>query len=140
LEKFPGKRGVVSTLADGILEWALLADGVDPANLYPLDVDRALAKWETIREQTVWAANADDLLRAVISEQVDMQVLTQPYTLAALDEGAQITPVWHITMTGVSGLAIPRGAPYRTEAQAFLSFVLRPEQQARIAELLGVAP
>lgn len=140
LEKFPGKRGVVPALADGILEWALIADGVDPANLYPLDVDRALAKWETIRAETVWAPTADDLLRLVTSEEVDMHLLTQPYVLAALDAGEQITPVWHVTMTGVSGLAIPRGAPYQVEAQAFLSYVLQPESQARIAELLGVAP
>jgi putative spermidine/putrescine transport system substrate-binding protein len=49
VQKFPGKRGVVPALGDGILEWALIADGVDPAAVYPLDVDRALAKWSRSR-------------------------------------------------------------------------------------------
>jgi putative spermidine/putrescine transport system substrate-binding protein len=140
VQKFPGKRGVVPALADGILEWALIADGVDPASLYPLDVDRALARWETIRADTVWAPNAENLQELVTSAQVDLQLLVQPSALAALDAGAQIVPVWDTTMTSVSGLAIPRGSPYRKEAEAFLSFVLQPAQQARIAELLGVSP
>jgi len=140
VERFPGTRGVAATLTDGILEWALLADGVDPASLYPLDVDRALAKWESIRATTTWAATADDLLELVKSEQVDMQLLLQPHTLAAIDKGMPIAPVWDVTLTTVSGLAIPRGSPYLEQAQQFLSFVLQPSQQTRIAEVTGVEP
>jgi putative spermidine/putrescine transport system substrate-binding protein len=140
VEKFPGTRGVAATLTDGILEWALLADGVDPANLYPLDVERALAKWESIRAHTRWAATADELLALVRSEEVDMQLLLQPHTLAALDRNVPIAPVWDVTLTNVSGLAVPRGSPYREQAEQFLSFVLQPDQQTRIAELAGVEP
>jgi putative spermidine/putrescine transport system substrate-binding protein len=43
-------------------------------------------------------------------------------------------------MTSSSGLAIPLGAPYSEQAQEFLSYLLRPAQQARIAELAGVGP
>ena len=45
--KFPGKRGIITNLQNGILEYPLLADGVAPDKLYPLDVDRALKKWDT---------------------------------------------------------------------------------------------
>jgi putative spermidine/putrescine transport system substrate-binding protein len=140
VERFPGTRGVAATLTDGLLEWALLADGVEPGGLYPLDVDRALAKWESIRSSTLWAPNADALLAAVRAEEVDLQLLLQPHTLVAIDKGAPIVPVWDVTLTGVSALAIPRGAPYADLAQQYLSFALRPEQQARLAELAGVEP
>lgn len=140
LQKFPGKRGVVASLPDGILEWALIADGVDPAGLYPLDVDRALAKWESIRGETAWTSNPDELLSLVSSAQVDMQLLVQSRSLAAIDHQVKIVPVWNVTVTSVSGLAIPLGAPYRQQALEFMSFLLQSEQQERIAELLGVSP
>lgn len=140
IERLPGQRGVAATLTDGILEWALLADGVDPASLYPLDVDRALAKWESIREHTTWAATADELLALVRSEDVDMQLLLQPHTLAALDRNVPIAPVWDVTLTNVSALAIPRGSAYVEQALHFLSYVLQPSQQTRIAEVTAVEP
>jgi len=139
-EKFPGKRGVVPALQDGLLEWALIADGVAPEDVYPIDVPRALAKWESIRADTTWAANVGALLQLVTSRQVDMQVMVQARNQAALDAGAKIVPVWDITMTSIDGLAVPKGAPNKAAAERFLSFILQPEQQAAMAEAVGVAP
>lgn len=139
-EKFPGKRGVVPALQDGILEWALIADGVDPEDVYPVDVPRALAKWDSIREHTTWAANVGALLQLVTSEQVDMQLMVQARNQAALDAGTPLVPVWDVTMTSINGMAIPLGAPHQAEAEKFMSFMLQPEQQATMAELSGVAP
>ena len=48
--KFPGKRGMWDYSAGGIFEFALLADGVAPADLYPLDLDRATTKLDTIKD------------------------------------------------------------------------------------------
>ena len=67
-------------------------------------------------------------------------VLSMTRPICAIEAGASIAPVWNVTMTSASGMAIPLGAPYRQEAEAFLSFLLKPEQQARIAELLGASP
>jgi putative spermidine/putrescine transport system substrate-binding protein len=139
-KKFPGKRGVVKAVQDGILELGLLAEGVEPAAVYPLDVERALKKWSTIKADTIWAANPGALLQLVTSKQVDMQVLVQARSQAALDAGANIIPVWHQTLTSTNGLAIPKGASNLAEAQKFLSFVLQPESQARMASFAGVAP
>ncbi|HEX9966882.1 MAG TPA: extracellular solute-binding protein, partial [Solirubrobacterales bacterium] len=50
-EKYPGKRAVWGSYAiNGVLEGALLADGVSPDQLYPLDLDRAFAKLDTIKD------------------------------------------------------------------------------------------
>ena len=46
VEKFPGKRAIDQDVDTGVFEAALLADGVAPEDLYPLDVDRAVAKLE----------------------------------------------------------------------------------------------
>ena len=48
LKRFPGKRTAARQVV-ATLEIALLADGVAPDKLYPLDVDRALKKLDTIK-------------------------------------------------------------------------------------------
>jgi len=52
--KFPGKRTFYKWSAPGVLEIALLADGVAPDKLYPLDLDRAFKKLDTIKGDIVW--------------------------------------------------------------------------------------
>ena len=53
LEKFPGKRTLWKNPSE-TLEAALLGDGVSTESLYPLNVNRALAKLDTIKSQIVW--------------------------------------------------------------------------------------
>ncbi|MET0430708.1 MAG: extracellular solute-binding protein [Microvirga sp.] len=139
-KRFPGKRGVVKNVQDGMLEQALLADGVKPESIYPLDVERALKKWSTIKADTIWAANPGALFQLVTSNQVDMQFLVQARSQAALDAGAKMVPVWDITVTSMDGLSVPKGSPYLPEIQKFLGFVLQPESQARMASFSGAAP
>jgi putative spermidine/putrescine transport system substrate-binding protein len=137
-KKFPGKRGVVRAVQDGLLEQALLAEGVPADKMYPLDVERALKKWSTIKDDTVWAANPGALLQLITSKQVDMQFLVQARSQAALDAGANMVPVWDTTVTSVDALAVPKGSPNLDEIQKFLSFVMQPDQQARMATLAGI--
>lgn len=57
LGKYPGKRAVMDYSAGGIFEIALLADGVPADKLYPLDIDRAIRKLNTIKPALVfWRA------------------------------------------------------------------------------------
>ena len=53
-EKFPGKRTFYKWSAPGVIEAALLADGVAPDKLYPLDLDRAFKKLDTIKDDIIW--------------------------------------------------------------------------------------
>ncbi len=67
--KIPGKRGVWDYSEGGMFEFALMADGVAPADLYPLDLPRATAKLDTIKDDIVFwnvgrrVAGADRLRR-----------------------------------------------------------------------------
>ena len=49
VEKFPGRRGIRPRPQE-TLEKALMADGVTPKDLYPLDVDRAFEAMDRIKE------------------------------------------------------------------------------------------
>jgi len=139
-QKFPGKRGVVPSVQDGILETALLADGVSPQDMYPLNVNEALQTWDKIKSDTIFAPSVGALLQDVTSHQVAMEIMVQARTQAALDEGADIVPVWDKTVTSIDGLAIPKGAANLQATEQFMSFLLQPAQQAKMAELAGVAP
>ena len=51
---YPGKRALYKWPSPGVLELALLADGVAADKLYPLDLDRAFKKLDTIKKDIVW--------------------------------------------------------------------------------------
>ena len=53
-KKFPGPRTLRDSPVDN-LEFALMADGVAPDKLYPLDIDRAFKKLDAIKPHiSVW--------------------------------------------------------------------------------------
>jgi putative spermidine/putrescine transport system substrate-binding protein len=137
-KKFPGKRGIVATLQDGMLEYPMFAEGKDPKSLYPIDIDKALAKWEPIREDTIFAPNVGALQQAVSSGQVSMWILVTSRQLALLDSGVDVRPVWDKTLAAANAFAVPKGSKNLAAAEKFLEYVVQPEPSAREAELGGV--
>lgn len=140
VQNFPGQRGILTNLQNGILEYPLLADGVAPENLYPLDVDRALRKLDTIRDVTTFAPNVGALQQAVGANQVDMFLLADSRLVPLMDGGADITIVWDVTVTSINAFAVPKGSPRLKTAEQFLATVVNPEAVAGISEALGTAP
>jgi putative spermidine/putrescine transport system substrate-binding protein len=140
LQKFPGKRGVLSNLQNGILEYPLLADGVAPDAIYPLDVDRSLAKLGTIRDQTMFAPNVGALQQAVAAKQVDMFILPDSRLVPLLDSGTKLTVVWDKTVTSINGFAVPKGSANVEASRRFLQTLVSPEEVAAISKSVGTAP
>lgn len=138
--KFPGKRGVITNLQNGILEYPLLAEGVAPDKLYPLDVDRALNKWATIRKDTLFAPNVGALQQAAGSGQVDMYLLSDSRLIALLNEKKNLKIVWDKTVVSVNALAVPLGSKHKATAEDFLRSLVQPEPVAKITEMLGTVP
>lgn len=139
-KKFPGQRGMLTNLQNGILEYPLLADGVAPKDLYPLDVDRSLAKLDTIRKQTTFAPNVGALQQAVASQQVDLFTLSDSRLVPLIEDGNDITIVWDVTVTSINAFAVPKGSPELKNTEQFLAWVLGPEASANISEAHGTAP
>jgi putative spermidine/putrescine transport system substrate-binding protein len=138
--KFPGQRGMLSNLQNGILEYPLLADGVAPDALYPLDVDRSLAKLATIRKATTFAPNVGALQQAVGSNQVDMFLLPDSRLVPLMNQGTKITVVWDVTVTSINAFAVPKGSKKKAAAEGFMASVVSPSSVAAISEHLGTAP
>lgn len=138
LEKYPGNRGMAAGGA-GILanlQYALIADGVDPADLYPLDVERALDKLSTIRDNLVlWEASPKGI-EALVSGDVVMDWAFGPSVFRALDAGQPV----HLAIEGFQ-TAVDRtrdgvlaGGENQENAQIFLTWWKQPQIQAAYAE------
>lgn len=140
VDNFPGQRGIVTNLQNGILEYPLLADGVAPDDLYPLDVDRSLEKLDEIRDVTMFAPNVGALQQAVSSNQVDMFLLPDSRIVPLLKDGTDITVVWDVSVASINAFAVPKGSTKLEAAEDFMASVTAPDQVAKISELLGVAP
>lgn len=139
LQRFPGKR----TLADNVvatLEVALLADGVAPNKLYPLNVDRAFRKLDAIRGDTVfWTTNSQSQ-QLFIDGEVGLGVILNGRAFDAAKKGAPIAVSWEQNIQSVDYLAIPRGSRNRAAAMRLIDTMTLAENQAKLANLIAYAP
>lgn len=137
--KFPGKR----TLRDRVyptLEHALLADGVEMQNLYPLDVDRAFAKLDTIKDDLIlWKSNSESQ-QLFGDGVVGCGLILNGRGYDSHKKGAPVNIEWNQNIRSVDYYVIPKGAPNADVAMQFMTHVTRPENQARMANRLAYAP
>ena len=74
--KFPGKRSLYKW-ANGSLEAALMADGVAKDALYPLAMDRALAKVKSIKEDSLYWGAGSEAHSMIVNGEVSMGMIWQ---------------------------------------------------------------
>jgi putative spermidine/putrescine transport system substrate-binding protein len=139
LKRFPGKR----TLNDNpvaSMEAALLADGVTPDKLYPLDVDRALKKLATIKSQTIfWATNSQSQ-QLFIDGEVSLGLILNGRAYDAAKKGAPIAVSWEQNIQSVDYLVVPRGSKNREAAMHLINTMTVAENQAKLANMIAYAP
>jgi putative spermidine/putrescine transport system substrate-binding protein len=140
LKRFPGTRTFMAKANGGMLETALLADGVAPDKLYPLDVPRALAKLGTIRESIQFHSTNAQAEQYMTDGQAVLGLIADGRALSARDNGAKIAIVFPVSLTTWSAMVIPKGAPNAALAQQFLAFSLTPKAQSAIANAYTYGP
>lgn len=140
VERFPGNRVVFDYPKNGLLEAALVADGVPAEDVYPLDVERALAKIDTIRDSLVLAPSYGAVQQMLVDDQASMVLTVTARIVVTKESGANLVPVWDFTTTDIGVLVIPKNPPNKALAQEMIAFVTEPEQAAKFAELTGLAP
>jgi len=133
-EKYPGKRAVWGSYAiNGVLEGALLADGVPPDQLYPLDLDRAFAKLDTIRDDIDFFDTLGQALGMMDSGEVTMAAITNSQGYDQTQTGGSFEPMWEGALLSWDSYAVPKGAD-TVAARALLESLADPEHQAALAE------
>lgn len=141
VEKFPGMRTVRNNgLGSGILEGALLADGVDPAELYPLDVERALAKIETIEDHIIWWEVGQQCAQMLVDNEAVMGVCYNGRLYDAMESGAPLAIQWNGSLTMADYAVIPKGTENIDAAMDFLAYITSAEHNAAVSEFISYAP
>jgi putative spermidine/putrescine transport system substrate-binding protein len=109
--KIPGKRGLYKSVSSGVLELALLADGVAPDDLYPLDVDRALKKLDTIKSDIVWWETGASSQAMLTSGETPLSFVWVGRALdSAETDGAPVKVVYDQWVQTDDYWSIPKGA------------------------------
>lgn len=137
----PGKRALYKSVSAGVLEAALIADGVSPDKLYPLDLDRAFKKLDTIKKDIVWwetGASSQSLLasgeaamglvwvgRAADAAKVDGAPVKVSY-----DQWLQVDDYW----------AIPKGSKNTELANKLINCMNDAKKQVAWAQKMVYGP
>lgn len=145
LKKYPGKRGMRKS-PKGAMEWALIADGVAPQDVYkvlgtPAGVDRAFKKLDTIKSNIVWweaGAQAPQLLAD------GAVVMVQAYN-GRIDDAIHkdkkpFKIVWDAQVYDFEWWGVPKGAKHADAAMKFIASASTPQAYADLSKYIAYAP
>jgi putative spermidine/putrescine transport system substrate-binding protein len=145
IKRFPGKRA----LPNGpryTLELALLADGVDPANVYTelatqAGADRAFKALDKIKDNVIWWDNAQDPISWLLEKKA---VMAAGYSgrifRAVIGDRQRLGVIWDGQIYDLDLWAIPKGAKNKSGAKRFIIFASDPARLAAQAQLIAYGP
>jgi putative spermidine/putrescine transport system substrate-binding protein len=140
VEKFPGRRAMRRSPIDS-LEEALLADGVAPDKLYPLDVDRAFKKLDQIKKHVaVWWTGGAQTTQLLQSGEVDLIPTWNARAQTVIDAGGPVKIEWNQGLYSIEGWGIPKGDPKAALARRFIAFTANAKRQAAFTSQLAYGP
>ena len=139
-DNFPGPRSMRRSPLYA-LETALIADGVAPGDVYPIDVDRAFAKLEELKPHIVsWWPSGAASAQMVVDGEVDMIGLWNGRIQTAMDAGAPYEYTFDQQILIYDCWLIPKGAPNADLARKALAHMMKPEIQALLPQYINYAP
>ena len=140
-KKFPGKRGFWKYATGAMFEAALLADGVAPEDLYPLDIDRAFKKLDTIKDDIVFYETGEQQQQLVSSGEVPLIQAWNGRIYAAAKAGQPVANEWNEHLVSYDQWIIPKGSPQADNAQNWLAHYVKDlKGQAEYANATAYAP
>jgi putative spermidine/putrescine transport system substrate-binding protein len=142
-EKFPGKRGLRKG-AKYTLEFALMADGVAPRDVYKelgtkAGQDRAFKMLDKLKPSIQWWEAGAQPPQYLQSGDV---VMSSAYNgrIAAVQKESNLKVVWNGGVYDFDAWAIPKGSKNAEAAKKFIAYSLQPEQQKTFSENIAYGP
>jgi len=135
-EAFDAPRGLTEmNFEPPPLEAALLAKGVTPDKLYPLDIEAAFASLDDIRPHiTKWLGVGADGTQLLAQGELGMASAGNGSLVNAKKDGAPVDLTWNQGLLYFDAWVIPKGAERTENAYRFIEFCLRPEHQASFVQ------
>ena len=144
-EAFPGKRGLPKN-PKRTLYLALIADGVPAAEVYdvlstPEGVDRAFAKLDTIKADTVWWEAGAQPVQLLADGEVSMTTVYNGRVFDAMvAEGQPFDIIWDGQYMDMDMFVIPKDAPNPEAAMEYLKFSTDTQRLADQAKYIAYGP
>ncbi len=144
IEKWPGKRGMRQGPKVN-LEFALMADGVDPKDVYKVlstkeGRARAFAKLDEIKPHVQWWKSGAQAPEWLVSGDVTMSLAYNGRVAKAIEEGKNLSMIWDNTLYDLDAWVIPAGSPYVDLAHKFIKFASDAELQAEYSNVFAYGP
>lgn len=139
-QKFPGKRTFYKWSAPGVIEAALLADGVPADKLYPLDLDRAFKKLDTIKDEIIWWDSGAQSQQLLASAEAPYGSFWNGRLTALAETGVSVETSWVNNITAADSLVVPKGTKNKKAAMEFIAHATSAKSQADFAAATGYAP
>lgn len=138
---FPGKRAMYKSVSAGVLEAALIADGVKPENLYPLDLDRAFKKLDTIKKDIIWWETGAGIQSLLASGETSMALtwLSRAHDAAKVD-GAPVKISFNQWVQVDDYWVIPKGAKNAEMANKLINCMNDAKKQVAWAQKIVYGP
>ena len=145
VEKFPGKRAYRGKVA-GALEPAIMADGVAPEDVYDVlnseeGIERAINKIRELKPHidVFWTSGAQHA-QLMKDGEVDMTTGWNGRFDNAKKDGANVKYSFNQALLDYDCFAVPKGAPNRDTAMAFLAEISKPEYQDDLPKYITYGP
>ena len=143
-KKFPGKRAMKKG-AQNTLEFALMADGVAPKDVYKVletkaGVDRAFKKLDQLKPNIQWWEAGALPAQFLIAGDVVMSTAFNGRIDAAQREGKNLKVVWNESIYTLDYWVIPKGSPNKALAEKFIAYASTPDAQKTYANNIAYGP
>ncbi|MEQ9862456.1 ABC transporter substrate-binding protein [Pectobacterium cacticida] len=145
VKKFPGQRTLQDEPAT-VIEAALMADGVKPADIYktlstPEGVDRAMNQIKKIKPYVAkWWKSGAEPVQALSSGEVVMALGWNGRFQSGIDAGVPIKMSWDDSVAQVGYFALVKGANNRDAALKLLNYIISPQHQAEFSKYIAYGP
>lgn len=143
VENFPGRGTLEKNAVNYNLELALLADGVAPADMYPIDYDRAFKKLDELFEirDMMFYDSGTTLVQQYQTATAVIGSGMGGRFLQAAAEGAPVSMSSEGAIQAFTSWAVLKSAPQTKNAMRFINCAISAERQAAfIKEFPGEAP
>jgi putative spermidine/putrescine transport system substrate-binding protein len=138
--KFPGPR-CLQNYAGRVMAFALMADGVEPGNLFPYDLDRAFKSLDRLKKDIrVWWSQSPQSQQLIRDGEVDLIGMWNTSAQALVDQNVPIELVFNQAVIDVATWVVARGTPRAQNAWRFIEFAVAPERLAQFARKNNYGP
>ncbi|MET4608842.1 spermidine/putrescine-binding protein [Bradyrhizobium sp. JR4.1] len=141
VQKFPGQRGLFGGIGYHTMIFALLADGVEHKDIWPLTdnkIDRAFKKLNEIKPHiTKWWTAGGEPVQLLINRELALSNAPDGRMVAAIRRGARLRMIWNGGLVGNVPMTILKGGPNTANAQKFIAFLNRAQIAAGFTQGTG---